>query len=300
MTSELHTGDERYAEKETLQRVVTVLDIEEPPEADDIEIDQVLGLSATPSKVLTNNTAENNEVEDQLLNEMRNQRLDSDAIHRGLLTPEATPEPRLSSNNSSMPGGFADKDEEPGRFADKDKEPDQSAAMPLGWQGLSQDQDIPNRRENNAPRQTEISSRLDESNIIQGTGRTRRNSRFPGVYVTAFADALNYPEPRSPKRLHCDQLPPPPKHWKDLEKHLHGTEFYHAATEELDSCFTKLCFAMTSVDEADIQEEILPLMWVFTYKFDEDGYLFKYKAWLVVRGDLQEAWGDTYAATLAA
>ncbi|KAF7567672.1 hypothetical protein PtrM4_142630 [Pyrenophora tritici-repentis] len=41
-------------------------------------------------------------------------------------------------------------------------------------------------------------------------------------------------------------------------------------------------------------------MWVFTYKFDEDGLLYKYKARLVVRGDLQEDWGDTYAATLAA
>jgi hypothetical protein len=43
-------------------------------------------------------------------------------------------------------------------------------------------------------------------------------------------------------------------------------------------------------------------MWVFTYKFDEDGYihLLKSKARLVVRGDLQEQYGDTYAATLAA
>ena len=41
-------------------------------------------------------------------------------------------------------------------------------------------------------------------------------------------------------------------------------------------------------------------MWVFTYKFDEDGLLYKYKARLVVRGDLQDDWGDTYAATLAA
>lgn len=41
-------------------------------------------------------------------------------------------------------------------------------------------------------------------------------------------------------------------------------------------------------------------MWVFTYKFNEDGYLLKYKARLVVRGDLQAQYGDTYAATLAA
>jgi hypothetical protein len=41
-------------------------------------------------------------------------------------------------------------------------------------------------------------------------------------------------------------------------------------------------------------------MWVFTYKFNEDRYLLKYKARLVVREDLQERYGDTYAATLAA
>jgi hypothetical protein len=41
-------------------------------------------------------------------------------------------------------------------------------------------------------------------------------------------------------------------------------------------------------------------MWVFTYKFDKDRYLLKHKAQLVVRGDLQEQYGDTYAATLAA
>jgi hypothetical protein len=41
-------------------------------------------------------------------------------------------------------------------------------------------------------------------------------------------------------------------------------------------------------------------MWVFTYKFNEDGYLLKYKTRLIVRGDLQAQYGDMYAATLAA
>jgi hypothetical protein len=47
--------------------------------------------------------------------------------------------------------------------------------------------------------------------------------------------------------------------------------------------------------------KILPLIWVFTYKFDTDGFLIKFKARLCVRGDLQElTHQDTYAATLAA
>ncbi|KAF2688978.1 hypothetical protein K458DRAFT_414646 [Lentithecium fluviatile CBS 122367] len=41
-------------------------------------------------------------------------------------------------------------------------------------------------------------------------------------------------------------------------------------------------------------------MWVFTYKYDGDGYPYKYKARLVARGDLQQAHDDAYAATLAA
>jgi hypothetical protein len=40
-------------------------------------------------------------------------------------------------------------------------------------------------------------------------------------------------------------------------------------------------------------------MWVFTYKTDGDGYLSRFKARLVVRGDLQAPLDNTYAATLA-
>lgn len=47
-------------------------------------------------------------------------------------------------------------------------------------------------------------------------------------------------------------------------------------------------------------EEILQLMWVYTYKFDADGYLSSYKARLVARGDLYHSTEETYAATLAA
>jgi hypothetical protein len=39
-------------------------------------------------------------------------------------------------------------------------------------------------------------------------------------------------------------------------------------------------------------------MWVFTYKTDGDGYLSRFKARLVVRGDLQAPLDNTHAATL--
>jgi hypothetical protein len=52
--------------------------------------------------------------------------------------------------------------------------------------------------------------------------------------------------------------------------------------------------------EAEAEDFVIPTRWVFTYKFDEEGYLLKYKARLVVRGDLQLRQDEeTYAATLA-
>ena len=47
-------------------------------------------------------------------------------------------------------------------------------------------------------------------------------------------------------------------------------------------------------------ENILPLMWVLSYKFNEDGYLERHKARLVARGDLEFNQDDTYASTPAA
>lgn len=40
-------------------------------------------------------------------------------------------------------------------------------------------------------------------------------------------------------------------------------------------------------------------MWVYKYKFDEQGWLIKFKARLVARRDLQHTKMDTFAATLA-
>ena len=54
-----------------------------------------------------------------------------------------------------------------------------------------------------------------------------------------------------------------------------------------------------SVQRTQAQSKILPLLWVFTYKFDSDGFLLKYKARICVRGDLQFTEQETYAATLA-
>jgi hypothetical protein len=199
-----------------------------------------------------------------------------------MLTPEDTPEPRSQG--------------------DRDEQPDtEIVSLPKGWYQIEPGEDVPDRRSNNASRRDEIDSQIDTSNVTET--RTRRT---PRVYYTAFIAALQQSvnsrmladQPRS--RLHRDQLPPPPKRWKQLQKHPFGAEFQKAAAAELQSCRSKGCLVSTTATRASVKEEVLPLMWVFAYKFDEDGYLYKFKARLVVRGDLQEDWGDTYAATLAA
>ncbi|KAF7568826.1 hypothetical protein PtrM4_134390 [Pyrenophora tritici-repentis] len=167
---------------------------------------------------------------------------------------------------------------------------------PGGWNNYDDDAEIyiPDRHQNNAPQRRDPN--LLQDNII--TSRRRRQAH----YIEAAPDLSKYfafsatiaqandaisaasqPTRSDPTRIHRDNLPSPPHHWKELKHHPHRKQFEAAAYTE----FT---------DKADA----VPLMWVFTYKFDEDGYLLKYKARIVVRGDLQDQYGDTYAATLAA
>jgi hypothetical protein len=102
-------------------------------------------------------------------------------------------------------------------------------------------------------------------------------------------------------RLHRDEIPPPPRFWKDLGSHRFGSEFKQAAVTEYTILSNRETFKYIPRNSISIEYRPIPLMWVFTYKFDNNGFLINYKARLVVRGDLQTASEkDTYAATLAA
>jgi len=78
--------------------------------------------------------------------------------------------------------------------------------------------------------------------------------------------------------------------------------FLAAAQTEFTALQNKGMFKSISLTPQIASQTVLPLLWVFTYKFDTDGYLRKYKARICVRGDLQPQSNlhDTYAATLAA
>lgn len=156
-----------------------------------------------------------------------------------------------------------------------------------------------------------ISSDIDESNIIQD-----RRSRKPRkqVYFANLEDLSNDSSSlqsfyssfstnlSTRSELHRDHLPEPPKNWKDILNHRFRDEFQAAAQVEIDAISNKSTWEI--INKSEIQSKSnrpLPLKWVFTYKFDTNGYLTKFKARICVRGDLQPIYrDDTYAATLAA
>ena len=101
------------------------------------------------------------------------------------------------------------------------------------------------------------------------------------------------------ERPHRNRLPPEPKYYGQLRKHPLGGQFQDAARAEMKKVLEKGTWRV--IDRAKSRGKILPLKWVFLYKFDESGHLVKCKARICVRGDLQDAHLEsTYAATLAA
>jgi hypothetical protein len=114
-------------------------------------------------------------------------------------------------------------------------------------------------------------------------------------YYTSFLAGTTYKEPK----LRIRDLPAPPKKHRELDSHPYGARFKQEQKVEYETLWDKGTFKTVPISDAS--SFILPLMWVFTYKGDEDGFLTRCKARLVVRGDLQRNHSqDTYAATLAA
>ena len=119
-------------------------------------------------------------------------------------------------------------------------------------------------------------------------------------YYSAFGSIW---KSAKPKDLHRDSLPPPLKSWKQMLKHPYKEEFLQAAKKEYRGLESKGTFEYIAENDLRVQnsnQKPLPLMWTFVYKFDENGFLDKFKVRLVARRDLQSTEEDTYAATLAA
>lgn len=165
----------------------------------------------------------------------------------------------------------------------------------------------------------DIQGDVTESNIITGSRTRRPKQQFDSPaafavkygteqtleYLRAFTAELSTPPSsevaKDVPRIHVSQLPPEPKSFKQLRTHIFGPHFIKASHREWRSLMEKGVFDEKLHSLSDTYgAEILPLMWVYTYKLDADNFLSSFKARLVIRGDLQESPEDnTYAATLA-
>jgi hypothetical protein len=150
---------------------------------------------------------------------------------------------------------------------------------------------------------TTVSADLDESNIVTGK-RKRVHKAFVtqtdhlAGFLHGFGFALSFTS--STNRTHSSELPDPPKNWQQLLRHPHCTEFIAAAEKEYRDVSNGGTFQFVEGTQIDSSIQALPLVWVFTYKFDQDGFLVKHKARICVRGDLQVTMAETRATTLAA
>ena len=224
-------------------------------------------------------------------------------------TGRNTPTPSASSRASSHPrAGPA-----PNRAAG----PASESSNQAHGQALAPPPPLP------APRM--IGLDLDEANILpEGVGRRRaprrqaysaslinvQNGEISSFHAafSALTSASKFlptatSDSRTPItssfRLHRDSLPPEPKNLRQLLRHPHASSFQAAITSEINSLRDKGTWEEIPTNKAS-PSNIIPTMWVFKYKFDEDGYLVKFKARLCARGDLQLTAMNTYAATLAA
>jgi hypothetical protein len=130
-------------------------------------------------------------------------------------------------------------------------------------------------------------------------------SSYTTATETVMAAILGYKMRHSTpeKRLRRDDLPPPPTSWKQFtgdHKHPLTELFKEASRNEIE--LLKQQNTWEVIDHSKSPTRPLPLKWVWSYKFNEDGILDKIKARIVVRGDLQkkDSLQQTYAATLAA
>jgi Reverse transcriptase (RNA-dependent DNA polymerase) len=152
---------------------------------------------------------------------------------------------------------------------------------------------------------------FDAQNILPEGSKRVRNSTRKAAYAialtqlpelssfhAAFATGLQPDSTLRKLSRHRDTLPEPPRTWRQLQRHPFAAEFEQAARAEIQGLEKRGTYKY--VQKGPTTAKALPLLWVFTYKFDSDGYLLKFKARLCVRGDLQVTEQDTYAATLAA
>ena len=181
-----------------------------------------------------------------------------------------------------------------------------------------------------ASRAQEVSATLDVTNVLlEGMSRTQQPQKeaYTAAFETAsqgkldafhhafsvFIAASTYYFTKTPlvdtvvssnniaPQLHCDTLSPEPQYYHQMLRHPHADGFKQAMKVEIEALQKKNTWKKVLYDSAtQANKTLIPTMWAFKYKFNNEGFFTKYKAHLCARGDLQHTAQDTFAATLAA
>jgi hypothetical protein len=178
-------------------------------------------------------------------------------------------------------------------------QPQKSVLPPPPTPGMPTPRATPDTQEPVGPPRPsrEIRRDVEESNIIVGS-RVRKPTEKTGQSYAAFHQAFSVRASHQDPNLHRDRLSPPPRSWYELLRHPHREGFTRAAQTEYDALNNKETFQIVAKSGVP-PHGVLPLTWIFDYKFDHNGYLTQYKARICVRGDLQPiSEQETYAATV--
>jgi hypothetical protein len=161
-----------------------------------------------------------------------------------------------------------------------------------------------------------INSRINVINIVQKK-RIRKSSKdFANttwisekmrkilVFHTALMIVFNIKASKfiiktiSSFKFHISNLSKSFLHWRIMLRHSHAEEFIKAAQMKYDVIETKKTWKI--VDKRN-DYKLISLKWIFIYKSDSNDFLFKYKARIVIRDDLQKVNNvqNVYAATFA-
>ncbi|EFE34009.1 uncharacterized protein ARB_06959 [Trichophyton benhamiae CBS 112371] len=102
--------------------------------------------------------------------------------------------------------------------------------------------------------------------------RLRSLRKGPQVHCAFFTGTLRVPEPPNEPSPTLSTFPPPPKNWHEMPKHPYKKEFIEAAEVEWNKIVGRNTLKPVPMPK---DEQVLPLCWVFTYKFDAKGGLKK-------------------------
>lgn len=260
----------------------------------------------------------------------------NDLLPQPLMTPDHTPMPESPQNASQMeiPGAFGDSLPASPKPAHMDSffipspsdrappDPDDAAQQlstelegssnPLDAAGGEVDQiDQSSRSQNTAQRANEISADLDPRYIV--SGKRKRNPVVHDVFAMCqgfslgwektpkplnFVDSFTDSIPTPTIQLHRKDLPDAPKNYREMMKNPLSKWFIDAMELELKTLESKGTW--TKVRRPH-DAYVIPTIWVYAYKFDDEGFLKKVKARLCVQGNKQVlTHAETRAATLAA